>query len=115
MKKYLGVVPKTDREGVLQDVHWTNGPMGYFPTYTLGNLYAAQFTAKMSKELNIEDLAERGELGTILTWLRTNIHQYGSLYWPDELVRRVTGQKLNPKFFLSYLARKYSQIYSVKL
>ena len=115
MKKYLGVVPKTDREGVLQDVHWTNGPMGYFPTYTMGNLYAAQFTAKMHKELNIEEFVEKGELGTILTWLRTNFHQYGSLYWPDELIRRVTGQKLNPKFLLTYLAKKYSQIYSVKL
>lgn len=115
MKKYLGVVPETDREGVLQDVHWSQGPMGYFPTYTLGNLYAAQFTEKMKKELNLEELIEKGELGTVLSWLRTNIHQYGSLYWPDELSKKVTGQGLSPKYFLDYLRRKYSKIYSLKL
>lgn len=110
MKKYLGVVPETDKEGVLQDVHWTHGPMGYFPTYTLGNLYAAQFTAKMAQELDLKDLMERGELGTILSWLRQNIHQHGSLYWPDELSQKVTGEKLNPSYFLNYLKEKYSQI-----
>ena len=115
MKKYLGVIPKTDKEGVLQDVHWSQGPMGYFPTYTLGNLYAAQFTAKMRKELNIEDLVVKGELGAILSWLRTNIHKYGSLYWPDELVRRVTSQRPNPNYFLNYIKNKYSKIYKVKL
>lgn len=115
MKKYLGIVPKTDREGVLQDVHWSYGSFGYFPTYTLGNLYAAQFTAAMKKELNIDELAEKGELGTILSWLRTNIHQNGSLYWPGELVQKVTGKKLSSKFFLDYIRDKYSRIYSIRL
>lgn len=115
MKKYLGVTPKTDRDGVLQDVHWSHGPMGYFPTYTLGNLYAAQFTRKMKKELEIEELAEKGELGTILSWLRANIHQYGSLYWPDELIKKLTGEALNPKYFLSYIRTKYSKIYDLAL
>ena len=111
MKQYLGVVPKTDREGVLQDVHWSHHLMGYFPTYTLGNLYAAQFTAKMKQELNIGELSGKGELGTILSWLRANIHQYGSLYWPNELIKKVTGEELNPKYFLSYIKEKYSKIY----
>ena len=115
MKKYLGVVAKTDREGVLQDVHWTHELMGYFPTYTLGNLYAAQFAAKMKKEINLEDLSTRGELGTILSWLRDKIHQHGSLYWPAELVKRVTGEELNSNYFLDYIKRKYKQIYEVKL
>ncbi len=115
MKKYLGVVPKTDAEGVLQDVHWSHGPMGYFPTYTLGNLYAAQFTNKMKKEVQLNELVEKGELGTILSWLRTNIHQYGSLYWPEELVKKVTGEPLNPKYFLNYIKSKYSKIYGIKL
>lgn len=114
MKKYLGVVPKTDREGALQDIHWSHGAFGYFPTYTLGNLYAAQITATMRKELNLEDLAERGELGTILSWLRTNIHQYGSLYWPDELIKKVTGKRLDPNYFLRYINKKYSKIYQLK-
>ena len=115
MKEYFGVEPKSDREGVLQDVHWTHGPMGYFPTYTLGNLYAAQFAVTMSKELDLGKLSERGELGTVLSWLRSNIHQYGSLFWPDELIVKVTGQKLNPKYFLNYIKNKYSQIYDIKL
>ena len=115
MKKYLGIVPKKDKEGVLQDVHWSHGMMGYFPTYTLGNLYAAQFTAKMKKELNLGELVEKGELGTILSWLRTNIHQYGSLYWPDELSKKVTSKKLSPKYLLDYIKKKYSELYGVKL
>ena len=115
MKKYLGIVPKTDREGVLQDVHWSHGPMGYFPTYTLGNLYAAQFAKKMEKELDLKELSGRGELGTILSWLRANIHQHGGLYWPEELSLMVTGSRLNPKHFLDYIKAKYSKIYQIKL
>ncbi len=114
MKKFLGVVPKTDREGVLQDVHWSHGPMGYFPTYTLGNLYAAQITETLKKELNLEDLIERGELGTVLSWLRSNIHRYGSLYWPDELIKKITGKGLDPNYFLRYINKKYSRIYHLR-
>jgi len=107
MKKYLQVMPETDRDGVLQDVHWSYGSFGYFPTYTLGNLYAAQFTRAMKQELDIPELLKSGNLGTILSWLRTNIHQYGSLYWPDELIKRVTGEELNPRYFLDYLKQKF--------
>lgn len=114
MKKYLGIVPETDREGVLQDVHWSYGSFGYFPTYTLGNLYAAQFTNMMKKELDMPELLKKGELGTILSWLREHIHQYGSLYWPKELVEKVTGEQLNPKYFLDYIQDKYSQRYSLR-
>ena len=114
MKKYLGIKPKDDREGVLQDVHWSHGSFGYFPTYTLGNLYAAQFTKAMRKEIEMEKCIEKGDLGTILSWLRTNIHQYGSLYWPKELCKKVTGEELNPKYFLEYLKEKYSDIYELK-
>jgi carboxypeptidase Taq len=114
MKEYIGVVPKTDREGILQDVHWSNGMFGYFPTYTLGNLYAAQFTKRMRSEIELEKNVEKGELKPILIWLRKNIHQYGSLYWPKELVKKVTGEELNPKYFLEYIKSKYSKIYSLK-
>lgn len=111
MKEYVGAVPNTDREGVLQDVHWSHGVMGYFPTYTLGNLYAAQITEKMNEELELSELSERGELGTILSWLRSNIHQYGSLYWPEELIKKVTEENLSTEPFLNYLKNKYSEIY----
>ena len=115
MKEYLGVEPKKDRDGVLQDVHWTHGPMGYFPTYTLGNLYAAQFATSMKKEIHLADLSERGELGTILSWLRDKIHQYGSLYWSKELVGKVAGEDLNSRYFLAYIKEKYSKIYKINL
>ncbi len=115
MKKYLGVVPETDREGVLQDVHWSLGSFGYFPTYCLGNLYAAQITETMVKEIgNIRELAGKGEFGTILSWLRTNIHQYGSLYLPKDLIKKVTGEPLDPKYFLKYIKDKYAKVYKIK-
>lgn len=107
MKKYLGIVPKNDSEGVLQDVHWSHNSFGYFPTYTLGNLYAAQWNHYMQHELDIEKLVEKGNFEPILAWLRKNIHQYGSLYYPDELVKRVTGESLNPDYFLNYIKEKY--------
>ena len=112
-KEYLGLVPKTDTEGILQDVHWSYGAFGYFPTYTLGNLYAAQFRNKMQDEIDIDNLAGEGKLGTILSWQREHIHRYGSLYWPDELIRRVTKESLNPLYFIDYLSNKYTQIYSL--
>ncbi len=107
MKEYLGITPKNNSEGVLQDVHWSHNSFGYFPTYTLGNLYAAQWKFYMEKELDIKKLVEKGDFKPILNWLRKNIHQYGSLYYPDELVEKVTGEALNPDYFLSYIRKKY--------
>lgn len=111
MKKYLGITPPSDSKGVLQDVHWSYGYFGYFPTYCLGNLYAAQITASMKKEININESLKAGELGTILSWLRQNIHQHGSLYLPQKLITDISGEQLNPNFFIEYLNQKYSQIY----
>lgn len=114
MKKLLGIVPETDADGVLQDVHWSYGNFGYFPTYTLGNLYAAQFTKKMQTEIDLENKLISGDLGTILSWMRENIHRHGSLYWPNELVKKVTGEPLNPKYLVGYLKKKYTAIYGIK-
>jgi carboxypeptidase Taq len=107
MKKYLGITPKNNSEGLLQDVHWSHNSFGYFPTYTLGNLYSAQWRFYMQKELNIKKLVEKGDFKPILDWLRRNIHQYGSLYYPGELVKKVTGENLNPRYFLDYIKEKY--------
>lgn len=112
MKEYVGIVPETNADGVLQDVHWSYGNFGYFPTYTLGNLYAAQFTKKMKEEMDVDGCSEKGEFGTILSWLREHIHQHGSLYWPDELSKRITAELLNPQHFLSYIKEKYTALYS---
>lgn len=107
MKEYLGVVPPNDSDGVLQDVHWSHNSFGYFPTYTLGNLYASQWAHYMKKELDFNKLIKKGNFGPILDWLRKNIHQYGSLYFPDELVRKITKEELNANYFLEYVKEKF--------
>jgi carboxypeptidase Taq len=112
MRHYLGFTPKNDAEGVLQDVHWSWGYFGYFPTYSLGNLLAVQFYEKALEA--IPDLPQqyaRGEFGGLLAWLREHIHQHGGKYLPTELVQRITGGRIDPQPFLRYLDHKYRQIY----
>lgn len=109
MQAYLGVTPPDYARGVMQDVHWSSGSFGYFPTYTLGNIYAAQFYAAASKALpDMEESFIRGDFAPLLTWLRTNIHARGSQFPPRELVRRVTGEDCNPDWLINYLTAKYS-------
>ena len=110
---YLGVTPPTDSDGILQDVHWTSG-FGYFPTYTLGNLYAAQIYAAM--RASISDFHERlagGDCGVALDWLRERMYRWGKTYLPEELIERVTGQRPDPSYFVEYLTRKFEQIYDL--
>lgn len=112
MEEYLGIVPPTDSLGVLQDVHWSFGGFGYFPSYSLGNLYAAQILKTIEKELpNFDQLIANGEFMVIRNWLKDNIHQYGSLYTPNELIVKVTGEELNAQYLVDYLEQKYAQIY----
>lgn len=113
-KEYLGVEPGNDAEGVLQDMHWSDGSFGYFPSYALGNLYGAQFLNKMVKD--IPDLykdIENGNLNNIREWLKENIHKHGSVYRPAKLIKDVTGEELNAKYFIAYLNDKYSKIYNL--
>lgn len=111
-KEYLGVEPGKDSEGVLQDVHWSGGMFGYFPSYALGNLYGAQFLSKMLRDLpNYYGDIEEGRLGDIKNWLKENIHRHGSIYKPAELLKMVTGEELTAKYFIDYLNKKYSEIY----
>jgi carboxypeptidase Taq len=113
-RDYLGITPPNDADGCLQDVHWSVGLFGYFPTYALGNLYAAQFTRAMEKELGVlGDLVTGDKVGKILGWLQKNIHHHGRVYLPGELCRRVTGADLNPRYFLDYLNTKYSEVYQL--
>jgi carboxypeptidase Taq len=114
MKELLGVVPPDDSQGCLQDVHWAAGLFGYFPSYALGNLYAAQFWAAMKKELpDIDSRIESGDLDSLLGWLAANIHRSGATYLPGEIVKRVTGSALDPSYFVSYLTEKYSRVYGI--
>jgi len=112
MKEYLGVEPPTDTLGVLQDTHWSGGAFGYFPSYTLGAIYASQFyQALIRAKPDIEKQIERGNLTPIREWLGTQVHQQGRLLSVPDLVKQVTGENLNPDNFLDYLKNKYRQIY----
>ncbi len=113
MKKYLGITPSTDSLGVLQDVHWSYGSFGYFPTYTLGNLYAAQINDTLKKEIPYESQLSSGNVREILAWLRSHIHVHGSIYTPDELIKNATGKKLSSKHFLNYITDKYTRLYGI--
>ncbi len=114
-KEYLGVDVPSDDRGVLQDIHWSHGSFGYFPTYSLGSFYAAQFFAKANADVpGLENEIENGSLLPLLKWLRGNIHQYGRFYTAEELCTKVTGEKLNFRHFMDYARKKYAYIYSLK-
>jgi carboxypeptidase Taq len=109
MQKYLGLDVPSDAQGVLQDIHWSSGLFGYFPTYTLGNLYAAQLFAKMKDELpEIEDQMRNGEFCTILSWLRKKIHTYGRKHSAAEIMKKATGQEPSAQAFINYIKNKYN-------
>ncbi|CRK81006.1 carboxypeptidase M32 [Neobacillus massiliamazoniensis] len=114
MEEYLGIIPSTDSEGVLQDVHWSFGGFGYFPSYSLGNLYAAQILRKIRKDLpEFYRYIETGQFSFIQDWLKENIHQYGKLYPPNELIVKVTGEELNADYLVEYLEEKYCEVYGI--
>ena len=111
MKQYLGLVPPDYAQGVMQDVHWSSGLIGYFPTYTLGNLYAAQFFHRAKSDLvDLDSFMSQGEFQPLLKWLRANIHSYGSTYLPWKLVTKVTGEDPDPRFLIDYLNGKYGNL-----
>ncbi|WP_396953686.1 carboxypeptidase M32 [Neobacillus mesonae] len=113
-EQYLGIRPKNDAQGVLQDVHWAGGSFGYFPSYALGYMYAAQFKQAMLKDLpNFDQLLEEGRLLPIKEWLTKRIHQYGKLKKPLEILQDVTGEGLNAKYLIDYLYEKYGQVYQL--
>ena len=114
MQDYLGITPSNDAEGVLQDVHWSGGSIGYFSTYALGNLVSAQIREKVRADIgDFDDRIRSGDFETLLQWLRENIHRYGRKYEPQDLVQRVTGSRITPEPYIRYLTEKYSEIYSL--
>jgi carboxypeptidase Taq len=112
MQEYLGLTPPNDALGVLQDIHWSSGYFGYFATYTMGNVIASQLWQRI--EADIPDLTgqiRRGEFATLLGWLREKVHRHGRKFEAQELVQRITGSRIDPAPYLSYLQTKYSEIY----
>jgi carboxypeptidase Taq len=113
-ENYLGIVPPDNARGVLQDVHWSFGGFGYFPTYALGNLVSAQLWERMQQDIpDVEAQIEKANFAVILDWLRKNVHVYGAKYEPQELVQKITGSKITPEPFMRYLDRKFKDIYSL--
>ncbi len=114
MKEYFGITPKNDAEGVLQDIHWSGGMVGYFPTYMLGNLYAAQLFETAKQEIPaLEKDFEKGNFKTLLSWLREKVHRFGLIEEAPKLIKRVTGQEPSSKPWLEYIKSKFGQIYNL--
>ena len=112
--EWFGIEVTEDRLGCLQDIHWSMAAFGYFPTYTLGNLYAAQLLDAMGEELgDIDAIVESGEWQPMLDWLRENIHQQGSKFTPSELIEKATGEPPSPNPFINYVEKKYGELYNI--
>ncbi len=108
MEELIGIRPSHDGEGVLQDIHWSMGSFGYFPTYALGTLYAAQFFSSLLKQypLVLREV-EQGKFGTVVQWLKENVHVHGKVFPAEELCRKVSGSSLDSNYFLQYVREKY--------
>jgi len=114
MQEYLGIVPENDAKGVLQDVHWSQGYFGYFPTYMLGNLYAAQLFATAKREIiTLEDEIARGNLNVLREWLRAKVHRFGLIYEAPELLQEVTGRGPTSEPWLDYVKEKFTKVYCI--
>jgi len=112
MKEYLGVTPPNDAQGVLQDIHWSGGSIGYFSTYALGNLVSVQLWEKINQDIpDLQEQIRQGKFEALLDWLRQKIHRHGGKFEPQELVQKVTGSRIDPAPYLRYLTKKYSEIY----
>ncbi|WP_019393132.1 carboxypeptidase M32 [Priestia filamentosa] len=113
-EEYLGVRPAHDGEGVLQDVHWSDGSFGYFPSYALGYIYAAQLKNALVKDLpDFEERIQQGKMTEIRAWLTKHIHQYGKLKDPLELLKAATGEGLEARYLVEHLTEKYSKLYNL--
>lgn len=115
-KDYLGLKVKNDTVGILQDVHWSHGSFGYFPTYSMGSFYAAQFYQQAQKEIpNLTEQIATSNNYPLLEWLRANIHCHGRRFEAEELCKKITGEPLNLKYFIQYVKEKYSDLYNIDL
>lgn len=113
-EEYLGVTPSNDAEGVLQDVHWSMGSFGYFPSYALGNAIAAQIYHKLQQELDFEGTLKKGDLSEIKAYLGKHVHQYGQLKNTDEMLTETTGEPFNADYYVAYLKEKFTRLYGLE-
>ena len=114
MEEYLGIRPDTDSEGCLQDIHWTHGSFGYFPTYSLGSVLAAQLYAAAEEDLGSQDDNIRSaEFDPLMGWLNENVHAHGARYETDDLIQEATGEAFTADYFLDYATEKYGDLYEL--
>lgn len=114
MQEYLGISPPDDIHGVLQDVHWSHGSFGYFPTYSLGNFFAAQLFDQIKKDISgLDNYFEKGEFHVLLDWLRTHLYPHGRKFTMSELANKITGEPLQTHSFVAYLKDKYGEMYNL--
>ncbi len=114
MAEYLGIRPATDSEGVLQDIHWSGGSIGYFPTYTLGNLYGAQLWFAIRRDLpDLDSQIRSGQFADILTWLRDRVHKHGRKYKAADLIAKATGERPTAEPYKKLLSEKFGELYGL--
>ena len=114
MTEMLGICPRNDAEGILQDTHWAGGMMGYFPSYALGSIYDGMFLEKITEELgDIDTILAEGRIQEITAWLKENIHQYGSLYNSKQVIERICGKEISAQPLLKHFTEKYSRLYKL--
>lgn len=113
MTRLLGVTPKDDSEGVLQDIHWSGASFGYFPTYALGSAYASQFYKAMRRDIDIDTILLSGDLTEMFVWLHQNIHQFSGTIPTQELILKVSGEPFNPNYYIKYMIEKYSNLLGI--
>jgi carboxypeptidase Taq len=107
MEEFVGVRPKNDADGVLQDIHWSGGGIGYFPTYSLGNVIAGMIRNRIQKDIDLKETVKRAEIAAIKTWLKENIHKLGATYSPKQLQTKLFEETYNPQHLVTYLEQKY--------
>ncbi len=112
-KEYLGVDVKNDRDGILQDIHWSSASFGYFPTYALGSAFGAQIFDSMKKDIDVDDLLEHNKFSAIIKYLKDNVQYDGALHDYEYILKRATGKKFDPKYYIDYLKKKYSNLYNL--
>ncbi|HKW71899.1 MAG TPA: carboxypeptidase M32, partial [Candidatus Dormibacteraeota bacterium] len=114
-KSYLGLAVPNDREGALQDIHWSHPSFAIFPGYTIGNLVGAQLMEKVRVDIpDLDSQIERGQFTTLLGWLRRNVHRHGRKFTPNELMERATGKPLSAGPWIAYIQRKFGALYGLE-
>ena len=116
MKEYLDITPANDAEGILQDMHWSDGSFGYFPSYLLGSIYDGMYLEAIQKDLgDLDTVLENGRILDITHWLKEKIHRFGSMYNSKEVIERVCGKEISAQPLLRYFEEKYSKVYELSL